>query len=106
PELWPKALLLIKASNNSLYALLRSCAVTVSGEQVVLTCRFKFHRERLQEPKNRQIIEAALQRVYGTELRVVCQLEVAAAEPAPPPVRDQELVTSALEIFGGEVVDE
>lgn len=107
-DLWPKVLILIKADNNSLYALLRSCQVAVTKTQVILTCRFKFHRERLLEPKNRQIIESALKRVYGTDLQLVCQLESApAAAPAPaePRSRDEELVSSALEIFGGEVVD-
>lgn len=101
-ERWLKALSLIKQRNNSLYALLRSCTTAITNDQLTLTCRFNFHRDRLEESKNRQIIEQALDQSYGTKLRVVCQLQ---AEPATPNDPANELVSSALEILGGEVVD-
>jgi DNA polymerase III subunit gamma/tau len=105
-DLWLKALAQIKQRNNSLYALLRSAAsVRFEGDQLILGCRFSFHRDRLKEAKNLQIIEQALVRVYGRKLRVMPQLET---KPAPVATSDSsaELMTSALEILGGEVVHE
>ncbi|TAK89686.1 DNA polymerase III subunit gamma/tau [Patescibacteria group bacterium] len=107
-ELWMKALTHIKQRNNSLYALLRSsCAVEFrENNEVVLACRFGFHRDRLKETKNKQVIEQALAKVYGTKFTVLPQLETrqASAAPAPTPAPEAELVASALEILGGEVV--
>jgi DNA polymerase-3 subunit gamma/tau len=102
PELWPKVLLIIKSKNNSLYALLCSCQIELKEHELVVTSRFGFHRDRLLEQKNRQIIEDALDSVYGTKLRLVGQLE----QPKAGNVNGSaELVSSALEILGGEVVD-
>ena len=102
-DTWLKALMQIKNKNNSLYALLRSTKTQLEGDQLVLTSRFNFHRQRLEEPKNRSIIEAAITKAYGKPMQVVCQLE---ADTAPKVAdRSSELVSSALEIFGGEIVE-
>ncbi len=101
-DLWPKALMLIKAHNNSLYALVRSCGVNIGSDEVRLTCRFSFHRDRLQEAKNRESIEAVLAKTYKHPMRLVCELESDRATTADG---GKELVSSALEILGGEVVD-
>ncbi len=100
-----KALAELKAKNNSLYALLCSCSARPAGDQLELTARFSFHRDRLAEPKNRVLIETAVTRAFGRTLPIVIQLQ---AGPAPAPVATDasaELVTSALEILGGEVVE-
>jgi DNA polymerase-3 subunit gamma/tau len=105
-DLWLKALAQIKQRNNSLYALLRSStSVQFEGDGVVLGCRFTFHRDRLKEAKNLQIIEQALTRVYGRKLKLSVQLE---AKPVAAATADSstELMSSALEILGGEVVHE
>jgi DNA polymerase III gamma/tau subunit len=104
-ELWLKALSQIKQHNNSLYALLRSsCTVHFEANEVILGCRFSFHRDRIRESKNLQIIEQALARTYGRRLKAVPQLEA-----TPTATQDigpsDELVASALEILGGEVVE-
>jgi len=101
---WMKALAELKAKNNSLYALLCSCAARQDGDNLVLGARFSFHRDRLLEPKNQTIIEAAAGRAFGHAMHMRAQLQaeapvVAQADPAA------ELVTSALEILGGEVVE-
>ena len=105
-DLWQKALNQIKQRNNSLYALLRSStSIQFEGDRLVLGCRFSFHRDRLKEAKNIQIIEQAIARVYGRKYHVIPQLE--AGPPAPvAPDTSSELVSSALEILGGEVIHE
>jgi DNA polymerase-3 subunit gamma/tau len=103
PELWTKTLIQIKQHNNSLYALLRSgTTVQFEDDMVVLGCRFSFHRDRLRESKNIQIIEQALARVYGRKIRTNVQLETRPAATVPD--ASTELVSSALEILGGEVI--
>lgn len=105
-DMWLKTLAQIKQHNNSLYALLRSSAsIRFEGDEVVLGCRFTFHRDRLKEAKNLQVIEQALARVYGRKLKVSPQLEAKTVAPASDD-SSAELMTSALEILGGEVVHE
>lgn len=103
-DLWIKALTQIKQKNNSLYALLRSsCTVHFEGSEVILGCRFSFHRDRLKETKNMQVIEQALARVYGQKFKVLPQVETQ-VKSAPVVDTSSELMSSALEILGGEVV--
>jgi DNA polymerase III subunit gamma/tau len=105
PDLWVKALTQIKQKNNSLYALLRSCNLSFDGDKVTIGCKFSFFRDRLKEPKNLEMVEQTLSRVYGRKLHVMPQLVAVAAAPvAADP--SAELMTSALEILGGEVIHE
>lgn len=100
-----KALSLIKTRNNSLYAVLRSGEPVLSGGNVVVRCRFRFHKERIEETKNRQLIEAIFTKVADRPIELVVEHAGAVpSEAAPQP--EEELVASALEILGGEVVEE
>jgi len=103
---WPKVLLAVKEHNNNLAALLKTCKVQFEPDEVILQTRFNFHRDRITEPKNLRIIEQALVKAYGKPLKVRAQLDQAAV-PAPPTPQTAgpELVSQALEILGGEVVD-
>lgn len=98
-----KGLSLIKSRNNSLYALMRSANPVLQGDKIMLKCRFSFHKERIEEAKNRQIIEAVMSKVTGRQITLVCSTENSRKEDSSRD-SDAELVSSALEILGGEVV--
>jgi hypothetical protein len=104
-DLWMKALTLIKQKNNGLYALLRSCETRFEGDELIIGCKFVFFRDRIQEGKNIEMIEKILARVYGRKLKVRAQLETKAPVPSSQ-THDPaaELMSSALEILGGEVI--
>ena len=98
-----KALSVIKHYNNSLYAVLRGSQLSVEGDEVRVVCRFSFHKERLAEPRNRTLIEKAFSKVYGEDMHVSIGIEEA---NQPEKVdKEQELMSSAMAILGGEVVD-
>ena len=104
-DLWIKALTQIKQKNNPLYALLRSSvSVHFEGDEVIMGCRFIFHRDRIKEPKNIQLIEQTLARVYGRKYKVLVQLESKPSQATPKVDPSAELMSSALEILGGEVM--
>jgi DNA polymerase III subunit gamma/tau len=100
-----KALSLIKSKNNSLYAVLRSGDPTLQGDKLLIRCRFRFHKERIEEPKNQQFIEAVFTKVANRPIEMIVQHTT--AEPAVTPAQpEEELVASAIEILGGEVVQD
>ncbi len=104
-DLWIKTLTQIKQKNNPLYALLRSSvSVHFEGDEVIMGCRFIFHRDRIKEAKNMQLIEQTLARVYGRKYRVLVQLESKPSQATPKVDPSAELMSSALEILGGEVI--
>ncbi|HSX15094.1 MAG TPA: DNA polymerase III subunit gamma/tau [Candidatus Saccharimonadales bacterium] len=101
---WMKALAEVKAHNNSLYALLCSCDTKQTETGIELISRFSFHRDRLMEPKNLAIIEAGIKQAFGREIPLVAHL-ANQAPPAKSTESSEELISSALEILGGEVVE-
>jgi len=104
-SLTTKALSLIKDKNNSLYAVMRSAEPRVEADKFILNCRFSFHKERIEEAKNRMMIEQIMTKVFGREIELDCQLAQSSQSAEKSSDPDGELVSSALEILGGEVVN-
>ena len=104
--LWPKVLVLIKGQNNSLAALLQMYPVEFATDVITIKPRFNFHRDLFLKAANRTAIENASAKVYGRQMKVMARTEESGKTPkrvkADP---SAELVSSALEILGGEIVD-
>ncbi len=105
-ELWPKVLVLIKGQNNSLAALLQMYPFDFASDEITIKPRFNFHRDLFLKPTNRATIETAASKVYGRTMKISARTEEgprAAKRAKADPTA--ELVSSALEILGGEVVE-
>ncbi len=75
-------------------------------DEITIKPRFNFHRDLFLKPTNRTAIETASAKVYGRTIKLSARTE----ETGRAPKRHQsdpaaELVSSALEILGGEIVD-
>ena len=53
----------------------------------------KFHKERLESSKNRQIVETVLTEVFGEEIAIVCEL----SEEKPPTRKKEDLTDFNVE---------
>ncbi len=106
-DLWPKALMVIKTKNNTLYALLQSCRIEFKDDNLLVWSKFNFHRDRLMQSANRQIIEKGLEKVYGRPISMTAHIDTTAKVARDPTAVNPstDLVSSALEILGGEIVD-
>lgn len=98
-----KSLSVIKHYNNSLYAVLRGSKLSIEGDEIKIVCRFSFHKERLAEHRNLSLIEKAFSKVYGESMHVTTKIESANNDSGVD--KEQELMSSAMAILGGEVVD-
>lgn len=96
---WHHFLMEIKSRNNTIHAFLRVAVPVFDERSVTLTFPYKFHKERLEESKNKRLVEETLYKVYGKPYEVICVLESAG--------RGVKLddANSAANILGGEVVD-
>lgn len=103
---WSEFLAEVKNRNNSIHAILRVCEPDFNGDEVCLTFPYKFHKERIEDTRNRQVVEEVLTKVYGEKYRVKCILRLSMSnEPAAiQNAGKDDLLDDALEIFGGEVV--
>ncbi len=102
---WVKAITAIKTSHNSLYALIRSAETSFEEGTLLLRFRFQFHRRRIEEGKNLEVLSAALEKVFGQAIPIKTEL-ISVPVNKQPTADDKAAVDSVLEIFGGEVVNE
>ena len=98
-DLWQKVIDATKKENNSLAALLRDAKpLTVSNEKIVLGVKFKFHKDRISEVKNRQILEKIWNDVTGLKCIIGCELMDGKKIDAKP-ASDDELQKAVGEVF-------
>lgn len=66
----------VKPLNHSVAGVLRGCGLKrLDDGQVVLETSFKFHKERLEEAKTKDILEQAVKEMTGKNLKVVIELK-------------------------------
>jgi len=72
---WSELLNALRPRNLSLEALMHSCEpVAVEGDVVVLGFAHDFHRSKVEEDRNKQIVEEALSNLMGQRYRVRCTM--------------------------------
>lgn len=98
-----KSLSVIKHYNNSLYAVLKGAIISVGADDINIKCRFSFHKDRIAEHRNTTLIEKAFSKVYGRGMHLVCEVENSTTNDKIN--SDEELLSSAIAILGGEVID-
>lgn len=83
-EVWREVLLQVKQVNTSIEALLKAAKpLGVDGQTLNLAVYYKFHKERLEEARHRQILESVLGKIFGKPMKVICSLS------SPPVVKNK-----------------
>lgn len=109
---WEKVLAAIKPFNHSLEAFMRGCEpYQVEGKIVTLKFFYKFHKDMVDQAKNRELVERELGKIVGKEVRVKTVLgEKAAAKKIKveevanvEEVADDDLIQKAVEIFNSGI---
>ncbi len=112
---WDELLATIRPHSRMVEALLKDCRpVSVEGDVVTLGFFYPFHKQRIEEPKNRSLVENMLGRILNTQVQVRCVMvdkEVASAEVQKRRPKDRysqavedPVIQAAVEKFGARVV--
>jgi DNA polymerase III subunit gamma/tau len=106
-EEWDPILKQTKLYNHSISAFLRACQpAELKDGTLYLDFFYKFHKERINEPKNRDIVEHSIKKVTGKFYKIKCQFNARnKKEKDKKEEKDKELLKTALEVFGGEIVE-
>lgn len=110
-DVWKQILSLIKPINASVEALLRSSKpISLEEDTLKLGVFYKFHKERLEDTRNKKILEDTIGLVLGKSfIRVTCILteppvrkvtSETIAEGALTESKDQDIIKIAEDIFG------
>ena len=114
---WCEILEEVKPHNHSLTAFLKTCQpIDVKGNEIIISCKYSFHKDKLQKVENRVIVEDVIEEILKEKvlLKFITQDE---AEKMGYKIEEMnfikkeskketgdDLVNSALDMFGGEVV--
>lgn len=109
-EIWKMILAKVRPINSSIEALLRAAKpVGYDGKVLTLGVFYRFHKERLEDGRNRKILEDVINVVMGTPVKVVCTLTEPPVKKAAEEVHaetvlteggDKDIIKIAEEIFG------
>jgi DNA polymerase-3 subunit gamma/tau len=109
---WPKVLEKIKKVKISCHAfLMEGNIVSVENDVVSLgfTEQYAFHKDKVEQPENRQAIEKVLMEVTGHNLKLKCKftdLQGTAQKRSDQTSPEEDpLIKGAIQLFGGEVIE-
>jgi len=109
---WKKLLIDIRPFNHSLSALLCNCQPTqIKNNILTLATPYDFYRERLNDANNKLTVEQVFSKILKSTIRIEIVLDknlIPKTQEEQPPKKSEQnsLLTDALEIMGGKVVEE
>ena len=104
--------------------MVRESQASLVGDEIHLVFPYKFHKERIEDRKNRQIVEDAISKVCGHGYRVICKIgQVRKKETSDSgtqtsekgenpglakaaPDKKETTIDEFLDVLGGELVAE
>lgn len=104
---WPEFLNKLKPLNHSLSFVLQSCNIDgVNGKKICLSFKYKFHKDRLDSPEIKKIIEGVLRDVYKTDLSIEALVdENIKAKKDNNNKNGGEVIDNLLKTFGGQIIN-
>lgn len=105
-EIWRQILLRVGKVNTSIEALLHAAKpLGLDGEKLDLAVFYKFHKERLEDGKNRQILETVISQILNRQVKISFSLSSPPTEKrlegsnSKNMTRNEDLVDVAKNIF-------
>ena len=99
---WPDVVDQVKSRNGLLGSALGSAQPLAIEDQVLIVAfATEFNRNSAEKPTNRQLIERAFERVYGTAYRLRCTVSTG-TEAGVGGLLDDPVINYATRTFGGQ----
>ena len=122
--IWPDFLGAIKKAHNTLFSIVNTVKPAFEPGRVVLRCGYAFHQKRLNEPRNKKVLQDVLFELSGHKVQVQAEVSegqavdeanaplpptdevvhqvTTAPTPAPAPDKPADpAITAVSNIFGG-----
>ena len=96
---WDEVVCQIKPHNHSLCFLLKSSEpLRMENNKLILRVDYKFHKDKIEQKENRQVIEEVLKKITGNKIEVFC--EVAKGQKPKIDKNEEGLIKEVSEVFG------
>ena len=105
---WESFLEALKKASIMTYAfVVDEKPIAVEGSSLILAFKadHRFHKERCEMENNKKIIEQVLADVYGRKIELRCVLQEEQAPAKTDRVSEEDVLQSALDLFGGRLVE-
>jgi DNA polymerase-3 subunit gamma/tau len=84
-QLWPEVLNSLKKTHNTLYGIARMAKPVFYQDAIELGFTFAFHKKRVNEPKNKEVITTVIKNISGRDMALHCTLLSKNATPFDDP---------------------
>ncbi len=102
---WNEFLTKLKPHNHSLSFIMQSCKVNgIKGSSLCLSFKYKFHKERLESPEIKSLIESVLKDVYEQDLKVETMLDESLELNNNTNKNNDKIINDLLTTFGGQII--
>ncbi len=100
---WPDFVAKLKPHNHSLSFIMQSCRINkVSGNKICLSLKYKFHKDRLDDPEIKKMIDSSLKEVFNLNLGIESIIDESIKIEKK---NDDQAINNLLETFGGKVIN-
>ena len=101
-EKWPEVLKQAREFSHSLPLVLRvGEPLALEGDTLQIGFKYRFHKERMNESKNRVVVEKIIKKFFGEEIKINSII----ADVVEPSNSEEVGINKILEEFGGKVVE-
>ncbi|MFH0853256.1 MAG: DNA polymerase III subunit gamma/tau [bacterium] len=91
-QLWSNLLIKAKESNHGLAVMLNACQPqAISGNQLRIQSKFAFHKDQINNMKNRKLLESLVSEIAGRVIKVECVLGNSQEVSAPASAESVEV---------------
>lgn len=107
-NLWPEFLMKLKPHNHSLSFVMQSCQInSINDNKICLAFKYKLHKDRLDNPEIKNIINKILRDVYKTDLLIeaVVSEDLKLNNSDDKKSSNNEAIDNILKTFGGQIIN-
>lgn len=102
---WPTVLQKLKENNGSLATVLRNAKLhAVEHGRIVVSVQYQFHKENIENKRNLSVIQEIIREITGKNVTLKAIVMKPNAEE--PVVDAVQALNEALNMFGGEVIEQ
>lgn len=99
-DFWEQLLAEVKNHNHALYAVVRAASLgSLTQDKLTIAVPFKFYQDRLQELKNRHLIEKIAKQLTNKKITLDCKVKPAAKMPTESNGAADELMKNVVDVF-------
>jgi hypothetical protein len=102
-SLWPKVIAKIREINGPLASMLKNSRPhSVEGGKIILSVKFAFDKQSLENTRNTSLIVSVVEELSGKRVGINARV---AKEIKTDDIGAAGVLTEALKVFGGELIE-